>query len=38
MQYKIEKIFLDFRIIASELVVGNYPYYYENTSSFQSVF
>ena len=33
MQWKMEKMFVVFQIIAFELVVVNYPYYYENTRS-----
>ena len=32
---KNQKMFLGFRIIASELVAVNSPYYYENTRSWQ---
>ena len=33
-----QKIFLIFQINASELVVVNYSYYYDNTCSWQSTF
>ena len=36
MQQKINKKFLVFQIIPSQLVVVNSPYHYENTSSWQS--
>ena len=32
----MEKTFLVLQIIASELVEVNYPYYYDNTRSWQS--
>ena len=33
---KIPEMFLVFQIIASEVVVGNCPYYYDNSCSWQS--
>ena len=36
MPEEIELIFVVFQIIGFELVVVNYPFYYENTCSFQS--